>query len=51
MAAVLERDTDNRLVRKAGIMAVVIAGGEVRRGDVIVVERPADVPHETLLTV
>ena len=51
MAAVLERDTDNRLVRKAGIMAVVIAGGEVRRGDVIVVERPVDVPHETLLTV
>lgn len=41
MAAVLGRDASDRLVRKAGIMAVVIAGGEVRPGDPIVVQRPA----------
>ncbi len=51
MAAVLDRDVDNRLVRKAGIMAVVITGGEVRPDDTIRVERPVDVPHEPLLPV
>jgi MOSC domain-containing protein YiiM len=33
MAAVLARDDQGRLVRKAGIMAVVLAGGSVRAGD------------------
>ncbi len=33
MAAVLDRDADGDLVRKAGVMAVVVAGGEVRPGD------------------
>ena len=51
MAAVLERDHDNRLVRKAGIMAVVVAGGDVVPGDAITVERPGGVPHDPLLTV
>lgn len=51
MHAVLERDSDNRLVRKAGIMAVVIAGGEVHPGDAITVERPSGVPHEPLQSV
>jgi MOSC domain-containing protein YiiM len=51
MAAVLERDHDNRLVRKAGIMAVVVAGGDVVPGDGIAVERPVGVPHDPLLTV
>lgn len=51
MAAVLERDAENRLVRKAGIMAVVIAGGDVRGNDAIVIEPPADASHEPLLTV
>jgi MOSC domain-containing protein YiiM len=40
MAAVLGRDAEGRLVRKAGIMAVVVAGGEVRPGDPIAVELP-----------
>jgi MOSC domain-containing protein YiiM len=40
-AAVLARDVRGELVRKAGVMAVVIAGGEVRPGDRIVVELPA----------
>jgi hypothetical protein len=35
MAAVLDRDAGGQLVRKAGVMAVVVAGGEVRPGDPI----------------
>jgi MOSC domain-containing protein YiiM len=41
MAATLDRDADGNLIRKAGIMAVVLAGGEVRPGDPIAVELPA----------
>ena len=41
MAAVLGRDADGQLVRKAGIMAVVVVGGWVRLGDPIAVELPA----------
>lgn len=33
MAAVLDRDAQGQLVRKAGVMGVVVAGGEVRAGD------------------
>ncbi len=40
MAATLDRDADGTLIRKAGIMAVVLAGGEVRPGDPIAVELP-----------
>jgi MOSC domain-containing protein YiiM len=40
MAATLDRDEQGELVRKAGVMAVVVAGGEVRRGDPIHVELP-----------
>ncbi|MBI3507418.1 MAG: MOSC domain-containing protein [Proteobacteria bacterium] len=35
MQAVLDRDAAGALVRKAGIMAVVRAGGEIRAGDAI----------------
>ena len=38
MAAVLGRDSQGGLVRKAGVMAIVVAGGEVRTGDPIQVE-------------
>jgi len=38
MAAVLGRDQQGNLVRKAGIMGVVLATGEVRAGDPIRVE-------------
>lgn len=41
MAAVLDRDAGGGLVRKAGVMAVVVRGGEVRPGDAIRVELPA----------
>jgi MOSC domain-containing protein YiiM len=47
MAATLDRDADGNLVRKAGIMAVVILGGEVRPGDQIAVDLPA-APHRKL---
>lgn len=40
MAATLDRDADGNLVRKAGIMGIVLAAGEVRPGDAIRVERP-----------
>ena len=42
MAATLERDADGNLVRKAGVMGVVIAGGEIRPGDAIEVELPPE---------
>ena len=38
MAATLDRDDEGRLVRKAGIMAIVIATGAVRPGDVVMVK-------------
>jgi MOSC domain-containing protein YiiM len=47
MNATLDRDTDGNLVRKAGVMAVVLTGGEVKPGDAIVIELPAE-PHHKL---
>ena len=47
MAAVLGRGADGKLVRKAGIMGVVLAGGEVRPGDAVRVEEPPE-PWERL---
>ncbi|WP_276354457.1 MOSC domain-containing protein [Cohnella caldifontis] len=40
MSAVLDRDDNGELVRKAGVMGIVIAGGEVRPGDRIRVRLP-----------
>lgn len=40
MAATLGRDAEGGLVRKAGVMAVVLEGGVVRPGDPVVVEPP-----------
>jgi MOSC domain-containing protein YiiM len=39
-AAVLDRDAQGGLVRKAGVMAVVLQGGDVHAGDAIRVELP-----------
>jgi hypothetical protein len=47
MAATLARDTEGNLIRKAGIMGIVLAGGEVRGGDPIRVELPPP-PHQPL---
>ena len=46
-AATLGRDASGRLVRKAGVMGVVLVGGVVRPGDSIRVELPAE-PHRDL---
>ena len=40
MSAVLDRDAQGALVRKAGVMAVVVDGGEVRAGDAIAASPP-----------
>jgi MOSC domain-containing protein YiiM len=50
MAATLDKDADGNLVRKAGIMSIVIAEGDVRPGDAVRVELPA-MPHRPLLPV
>lgn len=50
MAATLGRDERGNLVRKAGIMGIVVAGGEVRPGDPIRVELPPE-PHRPLAPV
>lgn len=47
MAAVLDRDEQGNLVRKAGIMSIVVVGGEIRAGDAIEVELPPP-PHRPL---
>ena len=47
MKAVLDRDAEGNLVRKAGVMAIVLAAGEVRVGDAIGIELPAQ-PHRRL---
>jgi MOSC domain-containing protein YiiM len=49
-AAMLGRAPDGGLIRKAGIMAVVLAGGVVRPGDRIGVALPPG-PHRPLLPV
>ena len=47
MDATLDRDANGELVRKAGIMAIVLAEGEVRAGDSIRIELPPE-PHRAL---
>ena len=50
MKATLARDAQGRLLRKAGVMSVVLAGGEVRPLDQIRIERPAE-PYRPLAPV
>ncbi|MBM3217654.1 MAG: MOSC domain-containing protein [Candidatus Rokubacteria bacterium] len=47
MEATLERHATGALVRKAGIMAIVLVGGEVHAGDTLRVELPPE-PHRSL---
>ena len=47
MKAVLDKDAEGNLIRKAGIMGIVLTGGEVRVEDAIRVELPPE-PHEPL---
>jgi MOSC domain-containing protein YiiM len=47
MKATLDHDEEGNLVRKAGVMGVVVCGGEVRPGDAIRVDLPP-APHKPL---
>ncbi len=47
MAAVLDRDEHGKLIRKAGVMGIVVIGGEVRPGDRIQIELPPE-PYQSL---
>jgi MOSC domain-containing protein YiiM len=50
MAATLDRDAEGNLIRKAGVMAVVLTGGQVRPNDPIHVELPPE-PRQPLAPV
>jgi MOSC domain-containing protein YiiM len=50
MAATLDRDTDGNLIRKAGVMGIVLADGDVSPGDEIRIEMPNE-PHVPLAPV
>ena len=47
MAALLDKDKEGNIVRKAGVMSVVVSGGIVRVGDPIRIELPSP-PHRSL---
>jgi MOSC domain-containing protein YiiM len=49
LARVLDRTTDG-LIRKAGVMAIVLTGGDIRPGDPITITLPA-LPHHPLVPV
>jgi len=42
LSAVLDHDENGNLIRKAGVMAIVLIGGEIRVGDFIRVELPPE---------
>ncbi|HZM25293.1 MAG TPA: MOSC domain-containing protein, partial [Anaerolineales bacterium] len=50
LKAVLDKDEQGNLIRKAGVMGIVVAGGEVHVNDIIRVELPAE-PHQPLQVV
>lgn len=50
LAAVLDRDAAGELIRRAGVMGIVVTGGRVQAGDVIEVQHPAP-PHVPLAPV
>jgi hypothetical protein len=50
LAAVVDRDAAGSLVRKSGVMAIVLEGGEVRAGDPVLTFFPPP-PHEPLTVV
>lgn len=47
MQAVLDYDAEGKLIRKAGVMAIVLKGGRVCPGDEIAVSLP-EAPHQPL---
>lgn len=47
LSQVLRTDNDGRLLRKAGVMGVVLVGGPVKASDIVQVYRPTE-PHKAL---
>lgn len=47
LAAVVGRDDAGIIIRKAGVMSIVLVGGEIKPGDAIDVALPAE-PHRRL---
>ena len=47
LAAVLDRAADGSLIRKAGVMAIVVTGGDIAPGDALTVTLPPE-PHRRL---
>ncbi|HEY9767377.1 MAG TPA: MOSC domain-containing protein [Coleofasciculaceae cyanobacterium] len=47
MAAVLDRDKEGKIIRKAGIMGIVLASGVISAGNIIQTEFPS-LPHRPL---
>jgi MOSC domain-containing protein YiiM len=47
MKAVLDKDEQGHLIRKSGVMGIVLNGGEVKPGDAIGIELPPE-PHRRL---
>ena len=47
LKAVLDRDEEGNLIRKTGVMGIVLAGGAIRPGDPIKIDLPAE-PHQRL---
>jgi MOSC domain-containing protein YiiM len=45
MAATLARDSSGNLIRKAGVMSVVLTSGDIAPGDAIRIETPAGAPR------
>ena len=50
MKALVEKDDDGGIIRKSGVMSIVVAGGEVAPGDTLLVELPTG-PHLPLAVV
>jgi len=46
-AAVLDRTADGHLIRKAGVMGIVLTGGDIMPGDALFVDLPPE-PHRPL---
>lgn len=47
LRAVLDKTPDGEIIRKSGVMGIVVTGGDVRPGDPIMIELPPE-PHRLL---
>ena len=47
LEALLDTDEGGNVIRKAGVMGIVLEGGEIRPGDSILIELPPE-PHKAL---